>query len=147
MAKKKVHLSSNTGLEFGGVVCGEVDDPHASKSVSNDSQMSISAGNMFMMHSKDVKGTPYQEIQVGYLSPVVAYHLLHDDGKVVRSSRVLANLDRNARLDMKTNPDQASLFTLNKSCMVIIVNQIQSIQMVVHRVVIGSSLQSQAENC
>ena len=140
VAKKKVSEASDTGLEFGGVVCGEVDDPRASKSVSNDSQMTISAVHMFMMHSIDAKGTPYQEIHVGYLSPVVAYHLLHDDGQVVRSSRVLANPDRNARLDMKTNPDQASIFMVNKGCMVIILNQIQSIQMVVHRVVIGSSL-------
>ena len=131
LTKRDIPEATDTGLEFGGVVCGEEHDVGCP---GNDSQLSIQAGNLFMMHSKNVNGAPSDKILPLEINQTVAYHMLKQDGKVVRSSRVLAHPDKNARLDMKKNPCQASISTLNKSCKVITVCQTQNIQMVIHRV-------------
>ena len=124
LTKRDIPEATDTGLEFGGVVCGEEHDVGCP---GNDSQLSIQAGNLFMMHSKNVNGAPSDKILPLAINQTVAYHMLKQDGKVVRSSRVLAHPDKNVRLDMKHNSCQASISTLNKSCKVITVCQTQKI--------------------
>ena len=114
------------------MVCGEVHDSRVMET-STDSELVIHVGSCFMMHSIDEDGTPFEDFPEK-ISDMVAYHMLRSDGKTVRSSRVLGFPDKNARLDMRSNPEQVATFTLNKDGHIVRVFQTQSIEMVVDKV-------------
>ena len=124
-----VLADSDIGLEFQGVLWGEA---QSSPESFNDSQMEVHGHHIFQMQSKNDKGIPVESLDLGDVSKMVAFHLLGLDGKALRYSRQLANVNSNARLGIQFNPDQPSVHTLNQACKVVQIVETQSIKMEVY---------------
>ena len=144
-AKKHcVMANTDTGLEFQGVICGEVST--LSTDSFNDSQLVVHGDRLFQMHSKNSKGLVASAIAPSNIVNTVAVHNLGQDGKALRFSRHLSITYANVKLGIHYNPGQPCVHTLNQAGKVIQIVETQSVKMEVHKVTINGDTKTKFGN-